>query len=76
MRERIRLPVDSDLAATSLGWAMDLLGEEPVQLRVSSIDRSVINNPEWPIESIVDESLKTDSWLLVGTTREVYSDGA
>ncbi len=74
-RERVRLPTDADLALSSVQWAMDMLEEEPIRLRVSCEE----DNAGWwrgacPVE--VDPALTPFSWVLEGDTREVYSDGA
>lgn len=75
MRERIRLPTDSDLSHSSLMWACELLAETPKRLLVSPIDAE-FSQHIGDLDVVVDETLSCCSWLLEGETREVYSDGA
>ena len=73
-RERVHLPVDSDLSFSSLQWAAELLGETPCLLRVSPEEDHYQEIADLAVT--VDPSLKRWSWVLEGSTREVYSDGA
>ena len=75
MKERLRLPVGSDLAKCSFDWASDILGEPACELRVTPADAYVALKIT-SIAVVVDKELSRDAWLLVGATREVYSDGA
>lgn len=73
-RERIQLSVASDLSVTALQFAAALLGETPKLLYVSPEEDHAeeIGN----VTVTVDTTLRKWAWLLVGETREVYSDGA
>lgn len=71
MKQRIRLPVDSDLCHASFRWAVECLKESPRLLRVSpQEDQDIADVP-----TRVDTSLSIYSWVVEGDTREVYSDG-
>ena len=72
MKQRIKLPIDSDLCPMSLQWAVACLGEPPTLLRVSPQEDCEI--ADFPTQ--VDPSLTRWSWVVEGDTREVYSDGA
>ena len=74
MKERIRLPVDSALAQCSFDWAVELLGEAPLRLRVS-LAGAPIGSLDYGLEVTIDPSLSRWSWVLEGDTKEVYSDG-
>lgn len=73
-KTRVRLPVDSDFAAGSLLWAIDLLAEKPVVLWVTAIDYDAAK-ALFP-EVAIDPALSCYSWRLEGETREVFSEGA
>lgn len=81
--ERIKLPIPADVSGTALQWATDLLGESPRELRVSAVDEALAarilgwtpNQPWTKFPVAVVPAFKRGEWLLMGQTREVYSEG-
>ena len=71
MKQRIRLPVDSDLCHASFRWAVECLGEQPRLLRVSPEEDVDVAD----MATQIDHSLARFAWVVEGDTREVYSDG-
>lgn len=75
-KERIRLPIDSDLSMSSVLWAVSVLGQPPVILWVTPEDNELATKLFGDIEIGISEALGQFAWELEGATRIVYSNGA